>query len=40
MSYRRNEDEALIALLKRLIREMYAENPPWLDTSYNRLHTP
>ncbi len=40
MSYRRNEDEVLIALLKQLIRDMYAENPPWLDTSYNRLHTP
>jgi DNA-binding transcriptional LysR family regulator len=40
MSYRRNEDESLIALLKQLIREMYEEKPPWLDTSYNRLHTP
>ncbi|WCE02644.1 LysR family transcriptional regulator [Pseudoxanthomonas sp. JBR18] len=40
MSYRHNEDEALINLLKQLVREMYAEKPAWLDTSYNRLHVP
>ncbi len=40
MSYRRNEDPALIALLRQLICEMYAENPPWLDIPHNRLTTP
>lgn len=40
LSYRHHEDEALIGLLKRLIREMYAEKPAWLDVSYNRLHAP
>lgn len=40
MSYRRNEDPALIALLRQLIGEMYAENPPWLDIPHNRLNTP
>lgn len=40
MSYRRNEDPALIALLRQLIGEMYAENPPWLDIPHNHLNTP
>lgn len=40
MSYRRNEDPALIALLRQLIGQMYAENPPWLDIPHNRLNTP
>ncbi|WP_258078333.1 LysR family transcriptional regulator [Xanthomonas arboricola] len=40
MSYRRNDDSELIPLTRRLIREMYAERPPWLDTAYNRLLSP
>ncbi len=40
MSYRRNEDPALIALLRQLIGEMYADNPPWLDIPHNCLNTP
>lgn len=40
MSYRSNDASGLIPLIKRLIREMYAERPTWLDTTYNRLHSP
>jgi DNA-binding transcriptional LysR family regulator len=36
MSYRINDQSGFIDLIKTLIREMYKENPPWLDTSYNR----
>lgn len=38
MSYRRNDDSELIALVKDIIREMYSENPPWLNPAHNRLH--
>ncbi|WP_420008040.1 LysR substrate-binding domain-containing protein [Xanthomonas sacchari] len=40
MSYRRNDDSGLVELTKQLIREMYAEHPPWLDVSYNRWNAP
>ena len=40
LSYRRNDDSELIPLTRQLIREMYAEQPPWLDTAYNHLHSP
>lgn len=40
MTHRVNENSAYLQYLKQLIRELYAENPPWLDASYNRLHTP
>lgn len=40
MSYRRNDDSELIELTRQIIRQMYAENPPWLNPALNRLHSP
>jgi hypothetical protein len=37
MSYRRNEAGGRIELIKQIIREMYADNPPWLQLSNVRL---
>ncbi|WP_152095308.1 LysR family transcriptional regulator [Rhizobium dioscoreae] len=37
MSYRHNEPNARIEQIKRLIREMYADNPPWLQLSNVKL---
>jgi DNA-binding transcriptional LysR family regulator len=37
MSYRRNEDGGQIESIKQIIREMYADNPPWLQLSNVRL---
>ena len=33
MSYRRNDNSGRIEQIKELIREMYADNPPWLQLS-------
>lgn len=40
MSHRSNDDTALIDDLKDIIRQMYQENPPWLNIAFNRLHAP
>lgn len=40
MSYRRGDDSELIELVKDVIREMYRQNPPWLNPMHNRLHSP
>lgn len=40
MSYRRGDDSELIELVKDIIREMYRQNPPWLNPMHNRLHSP
>jgi DNA-binding transcriptional LysR family regulator len=40
LSYRRNDDSGIVELSKQLIREMYAEQPPWLDSNYNRIFSP
>ncbi|MGR8959862.1 LysR family transcriptional regulator [Rhizobium leguminosarum] len=37
MSYRRNEAGGRIESIKQIIREMYADNPPWLQLSNVRL---
>lgn len=34
-NHRNNDNSHYIDLIKQLIREMYAENPPWLDASHN-----
>lgn len=33
MSYRRGDRSDRIEAIKELIREMYADNPPWLQLS-------
>lgn len=40
LSHRRNDHSRYIGLVKRLLRELYAESPPWLDAAYNRLPGP
>ncbi|KOF13336.1 LysR family transcriptional regulator [Ensifer adhaerens] len=35
LSHRIGDNSRYIDLVKRLIAEMYAENPPWLDPEYN-----
>ncbi|NTG45450.1 LysR family transcriptional regulator [Rhizobium rhizogenes] len=40
MSYRSNEANGRIEQIKQLIREMYADNPPWLQLSNVRLDAP
>lgn len=40
MSYRRNDDSDLIDVIKQIIRQTYAENPPWLHAALNRPHSP
>ena len=37
MSHRVNDGSQHIALIKQLIKEMYAENPPWLEMVHNYL---
>jgi DNA-binding transcriptional LysR family regulator len=39
MSYRPNEPSSRVEQIKRLIREMYADNPPWLQLSNVKLDT-
>jgi hypothetical protein len=40
MTHRLNENSEALQLMKLLIRELYAESPPWLDASYNKVHSP
>ncbi|GAB3065201.1 LysR family transcriptional regulator [Stenotrophomonas tumulicola] len=35
LNYRRADDSRYIGIVKKLIQEMYAENPPWLDLEHN-----
>lgn len=35
LNYRRTDDSRYIGIVKKLIQEMYAENPPWLDLEHN-----
>lgn len=37
LSHRLNDDAWYVEAIKRLIAEMYAENPPWLDPEHNPL---
>ncbi len=37
LNHRVGDNSVHIELIKRLIREMYAENPPWLDIEHNFL---
>lgn len=37
LNHRVGDTSAQIGLVKRLIQEMYAENPPWLDMAHNLL---
>ncbi|WP_234905470.1 hypothetical protein [Rhizobium rhizogenes] len=37
MSFRRSDADGKINQIKQLIREMYADNPPWLQLSNVRL---
>ncbi|MGO3126856.1 MAG: hypothetical protein ACTIJY_02170 [Luteimonas sp.] len=35
LNYRMNDGSRYIDIIKQLIQEMYAENPPWLDLEHN-----
>lgn len=35
LNYRMNDGSRYIDVIKQLIQEMYAENPPWLDIAHN-----
>ena len=35
LNYRRSDESEYIQLVKQLIQEMYAENPPWLAHEHN-----
>ncbi len=37
LNHRVGDTSDHIGLVKRLIQEMYAENPPWLDMAHNLL---
>lgn len=37
LSHRVNDASRYVELVKQLLREIYAENPPWLDAAHNRL---
>jgi LysR family transcriptional regulator, benzoate and cis,cis-muconate-responsive activator of ben and cat genes len=38
LNHRISDNSRYIELVKQLIREMYAENPPWLDLKHNYIH--
>ena len=40
LSHRRNDNSRYVLLVKELLRDLYAESPPWLDAAYNRLPGP
>ncbi|QRM57857.1 LysR family transcriptional regulator [Sinorhizobium sp. BG8] len=40
LNHRVGDGSTYIKLIKQLIEEMYAENPPWLDLEHNLLHPP
>lgn len=38
LNHRISDNSSYIELVKQLIGEMYAENPPWLDLNHNYIH--
>jgi len=40
LSHRVNDASRHVELVKQLLREIYAEKPPWLDAAHNRLPEP
>ncbi len=37
MSYRPDDEDSIVETIKQLTRELYAENPSWLEGEYNRV---
>jgi hypothetical protein len=37
MSYRLDDNDSVVELIKELTRTLYAEKPEWLEPEYNRI---